>query len=141
MDHAHRVRAVVHGDVRLRVENGVDVLVVCLVVLALDGEDGNIVVHDEMRRRVVLRRERVGRAEIDLRAARLERDGQVSGLARHMQAGRQADALERLLFLEPFPDERENRHFVRGVFHAQFAAVGERKVLNVVFGHSHCHGE
>ena len=58
-----------------------------------------------------------------------------------MQAGRQAYALERLLFLEPFPDERENRHFVRGVFHAQFAAVGEREVLNVVLGHSHCHGE
>src|ERR687884_613065 len=77
-----------------------DVRVVRVVVLALDREHGDVVLVDEGRGDVVLRRKRIGRAQDDVRAGRLQRARQVRGLRRHVQARGDAVAGERLLALE-----------------------------------------
>ena len=62
-DHgADEVGTVVHRDVRLVLERGGDVPVVAVLVLALDGVDGDAEVLHEAGGDVVLRRERVGGA-------------------------------------------------------------------------------
>ena len=63
---------------------------------------------------VVLRRERVGRADDDVGAARLERPHQVRRLRRHVQAGRDAVALEGLVTLEALANGLEHRHLPVG---------------------------
>ncbi len=75
------------------------------IVLALDGEDRNAVVLHERRRDVVLRAERVGGAEAHVRSAGFQGDGKIGGFRRHMQAGCDPHAFERLLPLESLPDE------------------------------------
>ena len=57
---ADQIGAVVHRHCGLVVKGGVDMLVVGLVVLALDGEDRDLEMGDERGGHVVLRRERVG---------------------------------------------------------------------------------
>src|SRR5439155_16175169 len=74
---ADQVGAIVHGDVRLVVERGQDVAVIGVIVLALDGEHGNAVVADQAGGNVVLRRKRVGRAELDICASVTKANGQV----------------------------------------------------------------
>src|SRR5271166_734761 len=63
VQNADEVGAVVHGDVRLVIDGGEDVIVVGVVVLALDGEDGNVVIADEAGGYVILRRQRIRGAE------------------------------------------------------------------------------
>ena len=92
MERGDQVRAVVHRDLGLVGEGGLDVLVVGPVLLALDGEDRDALVLDQRRGHVVLRAERVGGAEAHLRAARLERLDQARSLGRHMQTGSDAHA-------------------------------------------------
>ena len=94
VQHGDQVGAVVHGDVGLVVDGGEDVVVVGVVVLALDGEDGNVVVADQAGGDVVLRGERVGGAEHHVGAAVAQADGEVRGLGSDVQARRDADALQ-----------------------------------------------
>ena len=110
---AHHVGAVVHRDVRVRVEHLVDVPEERLGVLALHRERRDAALLAERRRHVVLGRERVRRAERDLRAAGRERLHQVRGLGRHVQARRDPDAGQRLLLLETLADQRQHRHLAR----------------------------
>ncbi len=56
---ADQIGAVIHGDVRLVVERGKNVLVVRIVVFALDGKDTDAVVAHKRSGHVVLRRKRV----------------------------------------------------------------------------------
>ena len=106
VEHADDVGAVVHRQLRAVVDGGLDVRVVRVVVLAADGEDGDPVLLHERRGDVVLRRERVRRAEDDVGAPRGQRPREVGGLGRHVQAGGDADAVERPLALEPLADRR-----------------------------------
>ena len=69
-----QVGAVVHGDVRLVVDGGQDVVVVGVVVLALDGEDGNVVVAHQAGGNVILRGERIRGAEHHVGAAIAQAD-------------------------------------------------------------------
>ena len=132
MQHADHVGAVVHRDVRLVVDRRLDVRVVGVVVLALDREGGDAVLVDERRGDVVLGRQRVGRAEHDVRAAGLERAHQVRRLGRHVQARRDAVAGERLLGLEPLADRGQHRHLPVGPLDPPHAFGGERQVFDVV---------
>ena len=66
------VASVVHGQLRMRVQDGVDVAVVLLVALAFDSEGGDGFVDDEASRDVVLCRERVRRAGEHRRPARFQ---------------------------------------------------------------------
>jgi hypothetical protein len=66
VEDADHVGAVVHREVRLVVDGRLDVGVVRVVVLALDREDGHVVLGHERRGDVVLGRERVRGAEDDV---------------------------------------------------------------------------
>src|SRR4029077_19246558 len=88
-------------------------------------------------------RQRVGGAQNEVGAARLESDRQVGGLRRDVQAGGQPLALERLLALEAFADGLKDGHLLRGPLDHAPAVLGEFEVLNVVplrrnGGHSYC---
>src|SRR4029453_7647922 len=95
-------------------DGGLDVLVVGVVVLALDGEDRDVELLDERRRDVVLRRQGVRGPQDNVGAAVLERAHQVRGLASDVEARRDAVARERLLALEALADRRQHRHLPVG---------------------------
>ena len=122
---ADHVGAVVHRQMRLVIDRRLDVLVVRVVVLALDRERRDLVAVDERRRDVVLRGERVRRAQHHVGAAGLQGAGQVRGLGRHVQAGGDAVAGERLLALEALADRGQHRHVAVGPLDAAHALVGE----------------
>ncbi len=114
------------------VDRRLDVAVVRVVVLALDREDADAVLVHERGRHVVLRRERVGRAEDDVRPTRGQRAGEVRRLGRHVQACGDAVPGERLLPLEALTDRREHRHLPVRPRDAADALGGERQILHVV---------
>ncbi len=121
MDAAHDIRAVVHGDLRLVVDRSVDVRVVGLSVLALDGVGADTVLRHERRGDVILCRKRVARAQHDVSATGLERAHQVSGFCGDMQACRDAQSLKRLLCLKALADAGEYGHVLVGPFDASLA--------------------
>ena len=132
VEDADHVGAVVHRQVRAVVDGRLDVAVVGVVVLALDRVDRDAVLLDERRRDIVLRRERVRRAEDDVRAARVERAREVRRLRRHVQAGRDPVPRQRLLALEALADRGEHRHLPVRPGDPPDAFRGERQVLHVV---------
>ena len=93
----HEIGAVVHGDMRTMVEGRADVRVVGVAVLALDGVHGDAVVDHQRGRHVVLRRERVRRAEHDVGAAVAQGAHEVRRLGGDVQAGADAPAGQRPL--------------------------------------------
>src|ERR1700733_6003471 len=58
-----QVGAVIHRDVRPVIDGSEDMTVVGVVVLALDGEDGNVVITNQARGHVILGGKRVGGAQ------------------------------------------------------------------------------
>jgi len=139
VEDADHVGAVVHREMRTMVDRGLDVAVVRVVVLTLDREHADAVLLHERGCDVVLRRERVGRAQDDVGAARLERAGKVRRLGRHMQARGDAVAGERLLALEALADRREHRHLPVSPVDPAHALGRERQVFHVV-SQCRCHG-
>ena len=132
VEERHEVAAVVHRDVRMRVRDRVEVRVVRVAILAASSERADPVARDERGRDVVLRRERVRRGERHVRSARRERPHEVGRLGRHVEAGGDAQALERPLAREALADEPQDRHLPLGPFDAADAFVGEAQVGDVV---------
>ncbi len=91
-DRRDQIAAVVHRDLRVRGDHRLDVRVVGRVVFALDRVGGDAVLA-ERRRDVVLRRQRIARAERDRRTAGLQREHQVRGLGGDVQARADAHAV------------------------------------------------
>jgi hypothetical protein len=114
------------------VDRSFDVLVVGVVVLALDREDGDVELLDERSGGLVLRRERVRGAEHDVGSACLERPREIGRLGRHVQTGRDAVAGERLLALESLADRGQHRHVLVGPGDSSHALLGEPEILDVV---------
>ena len=83
-------------------------------------------------RDVVLGRERVRRAQHDVRAAGLKRPHEVRSLGRDVEARGDAMAGQRLLTLESFPDRREDRHLPVGPLDPPLPIFGEGEVFHVV---------
>ena len=132
VDHRDEIGAVVHGQVGLHIEDGVDVPVVGLGVLPLDRVDGNGVVFHEVGGHVVLRAQGVRRAEPHLGPPRLERFHQACRLRRDVEAGPQAKPPEGLFLREAFADERQHRHAPVGPLDGQPARLRQCHVLDVV---------
>ena len=130
----HHVGAVVHRDLGTRLEDGADVRVVRVAVLAFLREDRDAFVGHERRRDIVLRRERIRRAERDARAAVAQHEHQVRGLRGDVQARADAQIDERTLFRESLADLGENGHLARGPGDAASARLRETEVGDVVLG-------
>jgi len=95
-----QVSAVVHGDVRAVLGGGNDVVVVGVVVLAFDGEDGDALVANQAGGDIVLGGKWVGGAEDHIGAAVAQANSQVGGLGGDVQAGGDADAPQRVVLDE-----------------------------------------
>ena len=132
-DAGDEIAAVVHGDVGLVIERGLDVLEVGGAILALDGVDGDALV-DQRRGDVVLRAQGIAGAEDQIGAARLQRLHEQRGLGGHVQAGGDAQALERLHLGEAGADVAQHRHRALGPFDAAVALLGQVQILDVVRG-------
>ena len=65
-------------------------------------------------------------------AARLQGDGEVGGFRGDVETGGDSHAFERLLPLEPFADEPQDRHSGLGPFDLEFALVGQLNVFHIV---------
>src|SRR5947208_1718871 len=106
----HHVRAVIQGHVGTMRQGGADVVVVCRVVFALDREDLNAVILDQVGGDVVLRGQRVRPAQRDVGAPRLQGDGEVRGFCGDVETGGEAATGERALQGEAFPEQAQHRH-------------------------------
>src|SRR5256885_611086 len=106
------------------------------VALALVGVHGDVVLLHERRRRVVLRGERVRRAERDLGAACLERQHEDRRLGGHVQARAEAEALERLLLGEALADLAEDGHRLLRPLDLQPPLRRQPEILDVVLNHA-----
>ena len=51
-----------------------------------------------------------------------------------MEAGGQAQAVQRLFLGEPFADEVDHRHFPPGPFNAVHPVAGQRPVFDIAWG-------
>ena len=114
------------------IDDGVDVPVVGVVVLAVDRVDLGAVAVDQGRGHVVLGGERVRGAEHRLGAAGDQGAGQVGGLGRHVQAAGQGDPVERPLLLEALADRSQHGHVPVCPFDPSLPVVREADVGDVV---------
>ncbi len=130
MQNSHQVGAVVHGQLRLDVEGGHDMFVIGLIILALDGVGGNAV-YGQRRGDVVLGGQRIGAAQHQVGAAGFQSKARLAVSDGDMETGGDADALERLLFLEALGDEFQDGHFPPGPGDAFLTESGERGVFDI----------
>src|SRR5271165_1329470 len=131
MQKRDQVGAVVHGDVGLVVDGGEDMVVVSIVVFALDGEDGNVMVADEAGSHVILRGQWVRGAKHHVGSAVAQADREIRGLRRNVQAGRNADALQWLILDEFLADNLQHFHGLVRPLNALLSQVGQFYVLDV----------
>jgi len=131
VDLGDQVRPVVHGELRTVVQRLVQVPVVRLVVLTLDRIGGDAVLHRKRRSHVVLRTERVAGAHHQVGAAVPQRDREVRGLRRDVQATGEAHAPQRLLFGEALADRADHGHLARRPLDAPDALFRQPRVANI----------
>jgi hypothetical protein len=132
VQHGDQVHAVIHGDVGLDVEDAVQVAVVLLHRLALDGVDRHFVVGDQRGGDVILGAQRVAGGQGDFGAAGQQNAHQVGRLGRHMHGCCHADAFEGLFDFEALLDEVEHGHFLGCPLHAETPALRLLHVCNIV---------
>src|SRR4029077_14064147 len=126
-----KICAVVHGDLRLCIEDSLDVGVVPSGVLAVDGEGGDPMLACEGRGNSVLRRQRIARAEADVGAARIQRDCKVRCLAVDVKAGAETQTLERPLTGESLADDAQDGHLARRPVDEALPFAGEPRVGDI----------
>src|SRR5579864_856824 len=132
MEHADQVGAVVHGDVRLVIERGEDVVVVGVVVLALDRENRDVVVAHQRSRDVILRGKRIRGAEHDVGATVTQANGQVRRFGSDVQASGNARALQWLVLDEFFADDLQDLHGLIGPLDPLLSKIGKLDAFDVV---------
>ncbi len=129
----HKVRPVVHGDGGSVVQGLEDVAVVGLVVLAFDGENGDLMVLDQGGRDVVLGAERVRGAEPDVRPAELERFHEIGRLLKsHEDRPRSGRPESGLSLAKVLLILSQHGHGPGRPFHPQAALSGQPRVLDVI---------
>ncbi len=139
VERADEVRAIIHRERRSVSQGGADVFVVDVVLFALDGEDLDAVVPDQMCGDVVLRGKRIGGAERDVGAARLQRHGQIGGLGGDMKASRELLALQRPLLGKALANQPQDGHRPLRPFDSKLPLVRQLDVVDVVVGRLYRH--
>ncbi len=132
MEDGHEVGTIVHGHVRLHVEDGVDVAVVAVGVLSPHGEDGDPGLH-QCRRHVVLRRQRVGGAQRHLGPQVTQRQHEVGGLGGHVQTGGHGPSGEWLVAGGVVSHLGQDRHAAGSPLDTEEAVRGQIAIFDVVF--------
>jgi len=130
VDRRDHVHPVVDRDRRLVVDDGVDGVVVVLVVDAANGVGGDVLVCVEGRAHVVVGRQGIAAGDGDLRAAQCQQFDEIGrlGLDVHRHPDRLAG--ERLLGLELLAKRLEDGHMLECPVH--LAAALCRRVLGVI---------
>ena len=124
VERGHQVGAIVHRHLRPVIQRRRDVPVVGVAVLAFDG--------DQRGRDVILRGERIARAEHHVGSARCQRPHQVRGLGGDVQAGADSPALERPLRGESLANAGHDRHLPVSPFDLPCPRVRQTDVGDVV---------
>ncbi len=132
MEHRHQIGSVIHGDLGLGFKHRPDMAVVGIMVLALDGKDGNPIIDHEGGGNVILGRQGVRGAEHDIGPSGLEGFHEVGRLAGHMEAGRHLDALERFRLGKILGNIGQNRHIPSCPFDAAGPHVCQFLVLDIM---------
>ena len=114
VDEGREIGPVVHQQRRAMGERLLEVAKVGVAVLASDRKHLDLVVDDQRGRDRVVGAQRVGGGQAHAGAADLQRPHQRAGLGGHVQAGRDARALEGALALEAAADRRQGRHRALG---------------------------
>ncbi len=127
----HQVSAIIHRDVRLVIDRRQNVVVVSVVVLALDGEDRNALIAHQAGRNIILRGERIRRAQHNVGSAVAQADRQVRRLRRNVQARRDANAFQRLVLDEFFADNLQHLHGLVRPLNALLAQFGQFQALDI----------
>jgi hypothetical protein len=130
MERGHDIGPIVDHEVRLVIERCLDVAIVGLGVFALDRENRNAGV-DQCGRDIVLRGERVARAEDRVGSAGLECECEIGRFGGDMRTAEQAQPFERLLLRELITDLPKDRHFSRSPIDAPPPIGGQRRILNI----------
>ena len=127
-----QVTAIVHGHVRLVVQGSIEMLVVGVVVLALDGIHGHLIVGHQRRGDVVLGAQRVAGGQHHIGAAGLQHAHQVAGLGSHVQARADAQAVQRPALGKAFFQQVQHRHLACSPLHAEAALLSQAEVFDIV---------
>ena len=128
----NQVGTIVHSDLRVVIERGLQVAVVGCIVFALDRKNRDFLIGHQRCRNIILGRERVRGGQHYIGTADGQHLHQIRRFCRHMQTGRNLDALQWALFLEALADEPQHRHFLLGPVDPLAALLGQAQVLDVV---------
>ena len=105
MNGRNQVTAIVHGHVGLVIKDGIDMVIVGLLILAFNGIGRNTVLTDQGGCDIVLCRKRIGGAEHEVGASSFEGNRKVCCLCSNMEAARHAYSLERQIFRKTLPEK------------------------------------
>ncbi len=130
---AHQIRPIIHGDVRAVVQSGLQMFVIRGVILALNGKDRDFIMGHQRRRHVVLGTQRIAGAQHHVRAPLLQRRHQVSRFCSHVQAGGDANPVQRFLLGKLLPDAAQHRHLLLRPINTMSPPRGQLYILNVEF--------
>ena len=100
------------------IEGGVEVVVIQILVLTPDGEDGYAMIDYQGRRDVVLRAEGVAGTKSNLRSPLLESQNKVGGLGGDVKTGRDPHPFQGFLLGKAFLDSAKDRHLPGRPVHA-----------------------
>ena len=131
VDRGDEVGAVVERHLRAARDHRRDPRRPRVHVLAVDGVHLRLAVGDQRRGDVVLRGERVGRAQRDLRPAGPQRPHEVRRLRRDVQARADRDALQRPLGGEALADRAQDRHLRVGPLDPGPALGGQTRIGDI----------
>ena len=126
-----KVGAVVHRDLRVRVEHRLDVRVVAGGVLALHRERRDAVVTRSAAATGSCVESGLLAQSVDVRPAGLQRDRQVGRLARDMQARTDAESLERSLGFEALANDAQHGHLASRPFDEALPVTGQAWVRDI----------
>lgn len=105
MQDTHGIGAIVHGQLRPMLDGLVDMAVVGLIVLTLDGKDWHAVLDHQRRGCFILRAQGVAGTQPRIRSTSLERAHKVGRLGSHVQTGGNPNAFQRLFPLKAFTNK------------------------------------